>query len=120
MTDIVARLKAAAYAAEGDAKRHDEALATAPGSYASDFRQWRDEELASAAMAREAAAEIERMMARFTDLAADFERRADACHDLNTPGWEQRDRMRLHGKEAAYRHAMMLARAAQMDGATNG
>lgn len=68
------------------------------------------------ASAREAAAEIERLRARFTELADDFERRADACHDLNKSRLEQRDRMRLHGKEAAYRHAMMLARAAQMDG----
>lgn len=45
------------------------------------------------------------------DLADDFERRADACHSLIKPDLEPRDRMRLHGKEAAYRHAMMLTRA---------
>ena len=64
------------------------------------------------ASARRDAEEIERLMARFAELADDFERRADACHDLNKSDKEQRDRMRLHGKEAAYRHAMVLARAA--------
>lgn len=64
------------------------------------------------ASARRDAEEIERLRGRFSELAADFERRADACHDLNKSDKEQRDRMRLHGKEAAYRHAMVLARAA--------
>lgn len=64
------------------------------------------------ASARRDAEEIERLRARFAELADDFERRADACHELNKSDKEQRDRMRLHGKEAAYRHAMVLARAA--------
>lgn len=48
----------------------------------------------------------------FDELADDLYRRADACHDLMKPGLSTRDAMRLHGKEAAYRHAAHLVRAA--------
>lgn len=48
----------------------------------------------------------------FDELATDLHRRADACHDLMKPGLSTRDTMRLHGKEAAYRHAAHLVRAA--------
>ena len=46
------------------------------------------------------------------ELVADLHRRADACHDLMKPGLSTRDAMRLHGKEAAYRHAAHLVNAA--------
>ena len=46
------------------------------------------------------------------ELVADLDRRADACHDLNKPGLHQREAMRLHGKEAAYRNASRLVHAA--------
>lgn len=58
------------------------------------------------AQAHSALAEI------IAEAANDLERRADACHDLNKSHLPPRDRMRLHGKESAYRHAMWMVRAA--------
>ena len=55
---------------------------------------------------------VEAIGAGREELVAYLYRRADACHDLMKPGLSTRDAMRLHGKEAAYRHAAHLVNAA--------
>ena len=118
MTDIVERLRAAAYAAERAAKRHDEALSTAPGSYASDFRQWRDEELASAAMAREAAAEIERLMARLAKWEpATLNGTAGSTFE---PFRQPYSHQQTSDASQIWRETSSATRAAQMDGGQDG
>jgi hypothetical protein len=71
--DLIERLRARAYQSEKAARRHDKALATAPGSYASDFRQWSQEETESATLDRQAAAHIEALAERVRELEAALE-----------------------------------------------
>jgi len=92
--DLIERLRARAYQSEKAARRHDKALATAPGSYASDFRQWSREETESATLDRQAAAHIEALADELARLQSDASEIMAANTELATENTALAERVR--------------------------